>query len=737
MKNLIILISIFSLIPLYGISQEESAKTKFYKGIVAEEIDGDLSKAISIYQDILKTYKNDRQIAAKCLYHIGLCNDKMETGKAMDYYVDLLEKFPDQGDMASLARNQISKLEDANTFVDPRDGHKYKWVKIGNQIWMAENLAYMPHVNPLKKQEYGIWVYDYDGHDVAEAKSTENYQMYGCLYDWPTAMGLEPKYLEEVWGGDTVNHQGICPTDWHVATDGEWKELEMALGMPDSAAHDEGFNRAGTFSFGGLLYEYPPVGRFLRSTEGWNSGADGNNQSGFNALPAGARYPPGYGNKSKFSSIGELANFWTASESSYKSRNMGDYEFIWTRYLFKRNKDDIDRSTYDDRGTGSSIRCIKNYNGEYSLKNIQIRKASEFIKPLPEKSILESYPSPEIIWEIKSHQTSIFARIYHNQVISNSDSSFCSIDINTGEKLWEKSTEKRPSEFRISGSSLLYLSSGKLICRNIETWQKIWEYKAKEDGKGITIFEDFVVLQAGGRFSRNPSKTNSIHCLNVTTGNLIWEQPIDYNFGSRAAISDNTIVFGTHSIGQSSEQDYCIALDLITGDEKWKYEVGDAILSDPVINNMVVVFGCTDDYVYALRLDNGSKIWRYFADNRIYADPTIYKNTVFIGDLGDMWDEFSQASSFHAIDLTTGKQKWIASQVCLLENDGIFNEGSTIYNNTIVVGGNKGTNFAFDIESGNLEWKFNGGAGIPWSVVSNGILVIRTRSGIYGIKPPL
>ncbi|MBT3750930.1 MAG: tetratricopeptide repeat protein, partial [Bacteroidetes bacterium] len=245
MKNLIILISIFSLIPLYGISQEESAKTKFYKGIVAEEIDGDLSKAISIYQDILKTYKNDRQIAAKCLYHIGLCNDKMETGKAMDYYVDLLEKFPDQGDMASLARNQISKLEDANTFVDPRDGHKYKWVKIGNQIWMAENLAYMPHVNPLKKQEYGIWVYDYDGHDVAEAKSTENYQMYGCLYDWPTAMGLEPKYLEEVWGGDTVNHQGICPTDWHVATDGEWKELEMALGMPDSAAHDEGFNRAG------------------------------------------------------------------------------------------------------------------------------------------------------------------------------------------------------------------------------------------------------------------------------------------------------------------------------------------------------------------------------------------------------------------------------------------------------------------------------------------------------------
>lgn len=118
----------------------------------------------------------------------------------------MIEKYPEAGDYASLARTRMQKLRDANTFIDPRDGHKYRWVKIGNQIWMAENLAYMPHVNPPMKQEWGIWVYDYDGEDVAEAKATENYQNYGCLDDWAMAMDIDPKYLEEPWNGDSEKH---------------------------------------------------------------------------------------------------------------------------------------------------------------------------------------------------------------------------------------------------------------------------------------------------------------------------------------------------------------------------------------------------------------------------------------------------------------------------------------------------------------------------------------------------
>ena len=117
------------------------------------------------------------------------------------------------GDNLSDYKSIIKKTPEGNptgTFIDNRDGKIYKWVKIGDQTWMAENFAYMPYIcSP--ETECGIWVQGYSGNNVDEAKKTTDYLKYGCLYDWYTANTL-------------------APDGWHLPNDEEWSKLINFLG---------------------------------------------------------------------------------------------------------------------------------------------------------------------------------------------------------------------------------------------------------------------------------------------------------------------------------------------------------------------------------------------------------------------------------------------------------------------------------------------------------------------------
>ncbi len=208
------------------------------------------------------------------------------------------------------------------SFTDNRDGRTYGAVRIGGQVWMAENLAYLPHVSPSIEQG-GIWVYGYHGSDVNEAKATDNYSTYGCLYDWHTAMD-----------DNHGNGKDICPDGWHLPTDDEWKSLELTMGMEYHELDSVGWRLTGD------------VGRKLKASLGWDVEGNGSNSSSFTALPGGNRTSAG-----AFAGVPGYANFWMASTWSE------DELYGWRRYLFY-NRDAIGRYS-DFKTTGSSVRCVR------------------------------------------------------------------------------------------------------------------------------------------------------------------------------------------------------------------------------------------------------------------------------------------------------------------------------------------------------------------------------------------
>ena len=193
------------------------------------------------------------------------------------------------------------------SFTDSRDGKTYKTVTIGEQIWFAENLAWLPQVNNIDEQSAlaslenrkFYYVLHYNGNDVAAAKATVEYAAYGVLYNWFAAVDED-----DAAGGDATavpsGVQGACPAGWHLPSKAEWEKLEayVAEGLPDVRyqGYDEDYNDV-WFENGRNVWSA------LAAQEGWGeidetytskypdllNGAT--NSTGFNAVPSG-RYTP-------------------------------------------------------------------------------------------------------------------------------------------------------------------------------------------------------------------------------------------------------------------------------------------------------------------------------------------------------------------------------------------------------------------------------------------------------------
>ena len=189
-----------------------------------------------------------------------------------------------------------------------QQGNVYKTIVIGNQEWMAENLKTSIYRNGnaiANITDNAQW----EGLTTGAWASYNNNSQFDCpygkLYNWYAV--ADPRH--------------VCPTGWHVPTDGEWTTLTDYLGGASIA------------------------GGKMKTISGWQAPNQGGaNESGFSGLPGGYRYSGG-----DFSYVGDYGYWWSSSESSTVS--------AWYRNLYY-NSGSAGRYGYSKQD-GFSVRCLR------------------------------------------------------------------------------------------------------------------------------------------------------------------------------------------------------------------------------------------------------------------------------------------------------------------------------------------------------------------------------------------
>ena len=221
----------------------------------------------------------------------------------------------------TLSNGDDQSTGEKGTFKDNRDGKTYKWVKIGEQVWMAENLNYTGCGTHIIDDDE--WYNNLDCDGWCYYDNNENYaDIYGVLYQWKAA-------------------KTACPVGWHLPTDEEWTQLENYL-------------RENGFSYDGVVGGYR-IAKSLATDNGWarsdGIGAVGNtdfpafrNKTGFSALPGGVRNYSG-----TFFYLGNSGFWWSATE-------------IISNRFYSRNLDyngEVIIPLYYPESSGFSVRCVR------------------------------------------------------------------------------------------------------------------------------------------------------------------------------------------------------------------------------------------------------------------------------------------------------------------------------------------------------------------------------------------
>ena len=287
-KHLIFIVALLLLTGFLS-AQDKKASVALAAAVYEEEVSGNLDKAVVLYLDILKVYPDDRPVAARALYHLGLVNEKMGKQKASEYFTLLVNTYPDQQELVALAKTRLAALggavsnvgaeglitrriladaSEVNGFLTD-DGKYIRYMDRGTGDVVQFEVAggqttRIKYKGPLKKDEhsYEFHIFSRDGKQIA----------YNSSIPGDTNQFYFPLQIRNLDGSDhrTIDSKKeyVQPLDW--SPDGgsiltlSWRDNANELTLIRVADGSEHLLKSFTSEYSSLQScNFSPDGRFV------------------------------------------------------------------------------------------------------------------------------------------------------------------------------------------------------------------------------------------------------------------------------------------------------------------------------------------------------------------------------------------------------------------------------------------------------------------------------------------
>jgi outer membrane protein assembly factor BamB len=275
-----------------------------------------------------------------------------------------------------------------------------------------------------------------------------------------------------------------------------------------------------------------------------------------------------------------------------------------------------------------------------------------------------------------------------------------------GSVIWTYQTEGElwaPLELE---GGLLYFGNdrGTFLALDTATREPRWNFvtggpirSAAEVAGGVVLFaSDDGFLYALGRESGDEPWRFDLGSAGMERRLPATGPPYEYDYLHSSPAVDRGVVY----IGSADGNLYAVELE--TGQERWRFTTSDRIRSTPTVANGTVYVGSWDGHLYAVDAATGQEVWRFDTGGRVQGSPAVAAGRVIVG---------SRAAKLFGLNAESGELEWTH-----VHEDGSWVESSPVVRGDVVYVGSSDALklFAFDAISGQERWQFETG-GWSWS----------------------